>query len=612
MDELATNTGLAIAVIVSLGAMAQWLAWRINLPAILPLLLTGFLLGPVLGLVQPVALFGESVLFPAISLAVSLILFEGGMTLRLSELREIGTTVRRLVSIGALVAWLLIALAGYLIVGLEPQLALLFGALLMVTGPTVIGPLLRIVRPVPKVANVLKWEGILIDPIGAMVAVLVFTWLIHMDSGDALSQTLLILGRFIVIGTVVGVIAGYAMSLLLKRRRIPDFLVNLIALAFVFSAFAVANVFASESGLLATTIMGVIIANTEIPNFKGILRFKEDLTVLVISVLFIILAADIKLADLMQVISLQSLLLLAVLMLVIRPITIFISTFRTDFTIKEKLYLSWIAPRGIVAASVSSLFALRLTAAGVAGAEVLVPLVFLVIVGTVLLNSLTALPLARFLGVAEPDPQGFLILGAHPFARALGRFLQGEDYQVLLADTNLANVMAAREDGLRAYYGSLLSDRSDGEVRLSGLGKLLALTSNDEANALTALKYMRVFGSHSVYQLQPGRSAAGRDSLAQDEGGRNLFLGGATYSDLRHQLENGAEIRKVSLADDYGISDLKAAHDQGIVPLFSLTNAKLKVLVADEPPPESGTTLVALMPAGLEPVRSEPEAPAAT
>src|SRR5690554_1812553 len=392
MSVLMEHPGLAIAAIIGLGAGAQWLAWRINLPAILPLLVTGFLLGPVLGLVQPMELVGENLLFPAISLAVSLILFEGGLTLRWKELSEIGSTIRRLVTLGGLITWLLIALASWLIIGLEPQLAVLLGALLMVTGPTVIGPLLRIVRPVPRVGNVLKWEGIVIDPIGAMIAALVFTYIVHTRSGDALSQTLVTFGLFIVVGTIVGVIAGYSLSFLLKQRRIPDFLVNLIALAFVFLAFAVSNMFVDESGLLATTIMGILIANSSVPNFRSILSFKEDLTVLVISVLFIVLAANIEFSTLLQVTNWSSLALLLVIMLVIRPLAIFISSAGSSITFKEKLYLSWIAPRGIVAASVSSLFAARLSIEGVTGAEQLAPMVFLVIVGTVLLNSLTALP----------------------------------------------------------------------------------------------------------------------------------------------------------------------------------------------------------------------------
>lgn len=588
------NPGLAIAVIIALGAGAQWIAWRINLPAILPLLLTGFMLGPVFGLFQPTVLFGEDLLFPLVSLAVSLILFEGGMTLQIKELREIGSTVWRLVSVGGLVAWALIAAAGVFIMGLEIELAVLLGALLMVTGPTVIGPLLRIVRPVPHVGNVLKWEGIVIDPIGAMIAALVYTYIIHSRGGGALSQTIITFGLFIVVGSIVGAVAGYLLAYLLRNRSIPDFLVNLAALAFVLVAFSVSNLLVAESGLLATTIMGIIIANTSVPNFRAILSFKEDLTVFVISVLFIMLAANIELETLLSVISWKSLLLLAAIMLVIRPVTIFLSAAGSKFSFNEKLYLSWIGPRGIVAASVSSLFAARLSSAGIAGADTLVPLVFLVIVGTVLLNSLTALPFAKRLGVAEPDPQGFLILGAHPFARAIGTYLQNEGFDVLLSDTNWSNISAARSEGLRTYFGSLLADQADDDVRLSGLGNLLALTSNEEANALTALKYSRFFGTANVYQLIPHHQTGARGSLGEQVGGRKLFNGQANFHDLRTLYDRGAQIKETQMTEEFNLEDYYAAHKNSFIPLFAKANGDLIVLTQEKGIPEKMDKLVSL------------------
>lgn len=588
------NPGLAIAIIIALGAAAQWLAWRINLPAILPLLIIGFLLGPVLGIMDPSSLFGDHVLHPAVSLAVGLILFEGGLTLRWKELREIGTTVWRLVTVGGLVTWLLIALAAWLLLGLDIALAVQLGALLMVTGPTVIGPLLRIVRPTSRIANTLRWEGIVIDPIGAMVAALVFTYIVNSQSGNALGETLSTFGLFIVVGSIIGVIAGYSLAALLGQRRIPDYLVNVIALAFVLLAFAVSDLLVAESGLLATTIMGIIIANADIPNFRTILSFKEDLTVLVISVLFIVLAANIELSTLLQVTNWSSVALLMVIMLVIRPATIFLSTIGTNFTLQEKLYLSWIAPRGIVAASVSALFAARLTGEGIAGAEALVPLVFLVIVGTVLLNSLTALPLARRLGVAEPDPQGFLILGAHTFAREVGKYLQNLEYDVLLADTNWSNVTAARAEGLNTYFGSLLSDQADDQVRLSGLGKLLALTSNEEANALTALKFSRIFGSSNVYQLMPHHQTGDRGNLGSSVGGRKLFSGDATFHDLRRLLDQGASIVETKITEEFSLNDYRKLYGRDFIPLFTRDNGDVTPLTQNSSLPEAETTLVAL------------------
>ena len=587
-----------IALIIALGITAQWLAWRVNLPAILPLLVIGFLVGPVLGVVEPDALFGEDLLFPLISLAVGLILFEGGLTLRIPEVRETRNVVFKLVTVGALITWLGATAAAYWIVGLSTPLSFLFGALVIVTGPTVIGPLLRIVRPASRVANVLKWEGILVDVVGAMVAVLVFEFLLLQGRSDALGQTVLFFLRFIGVGTVVGIIGGYLLALLLRRRFVPDYLVNVVALAFVFAMFALSNTFAPESGLLATALMGVIIANRGIPNITNVLSFKEDLTLLFISLLFIILAANVELEAFTGVLRLESLLLIAVLMLVVRPLAIFASSVNSALTTREKLFLSWIAPRGIVAAAVSSLFASELAHEGFPGAEALVALVFLVIVSTVTLNSLTAKPFAGLLRIAEPDSQGFLILGAHTFARRIGAFLQGEGFTVTLADTNWSNVSAARMEGLTAYYGSLLSDHSDDEVRLSGIGKLLALTSNDEANALAALKYAREFDSEHVYQLAPGRGASVRGRLGDEQRGRTLFTKPVTYAELSGLFNRGGELKKTPITEAFRMEDFEELYGQDYLPMFLISGKTVRVMTEGSAPPEAGQTLVSLV---LEP-----------
>lgn len=594
-ELLLSQPALAIAAIVTLGAGAQWFAWRVGLPAILPLLVVGFVAGPLLGWLDPGGLVGNDLLFPAVSLAVGLILFEGGLTLSLPEVRETRGVVIRLVTVGALVTWLGATLAAWSLVGLSAPIAFLFGALVIVTGPTVIGPLLRIVRPSARIGNVLKWEGILVDAIGAMVAVLVFEFLLIENREMALGQTVLLFVRFILTGTVVGAVAGFALAFLLRRRMVPDYLVNLVALAFVFAAFAGAGALAPEAGLLATVLMGMVISNLKVPNITDLLSFKEDLTVLFISLLFIVLAANVNLEAFMSALSLPSLALLAVIIVVIRPLAVFASTLGSTLSWREKLFLGWIAPRGIVAAAVSSLFASKLIAAGFEGAESLVPLVFLVIVGTVLLGSLTAKPVAEALRVAEPDPQGFLILGAHPIARRIAAFLKEQGLGVMLADTNWSNVAAARLEGLPAYYGSLLSDRSDDEIRLSGLGRLLALTSNDEANALSALKYARSFGSQNVYQLAPGRAGTERDGLSTDQRGRVAFGRDVDYDRLERLFDRGAVLSRTELSERVGAEDARRRSDASQVPLFLLQNGSVKVLTEDGPTPEAGGTLVSLV-----------------
>lgn len=581
-----------VALLIALGAAAQWLAWRINLPAILPLLIIGFVVGPLTGLVKPLEFISEDLLFPAVGLAVGLILFEGGLTLRFPEVREVRRVVLNLISVGALLTWLLVTVASHFLIGLTLPLALLFGALVIVTGPTVIGPLMRSVRAKPRVANILKWEGILIDPIGALVAVLVFEFLLLGNPDTAVSHTLLSLVLFVIVGVLVGGVGGLIFTFLLRRRFVPDYLTNLVALALVFSVYAGANLLAPESGLLATTVMGLLMANLRAPNIGEILTFKEDLSLLFISLLFIVLAANIELSAFVAALSWQSLALVGVIMFVVRPLNIFVSTIGSPLSWREKLFLSWIAPRGIVAASVTSLFASRLTQAEVGGAEVLVPLVFIIIVGSVTLNSLTAKPVARLLGVAEPEPQGVLLLGAHTAARQLAAFLQNEGFTTLLADTNYANIATARLEGLNAYYGSPLSGRADEEMRLSGIGNLLAMTSNDEANALAAIKFTRTFDGAHVFQLKPGESD--RDTLDEERRGRLLFGRGTTFEELEAQFLGG-ELKKTPLTEAFTRKDFEA-RNEGYLPLFIIRGKALVVVSGVSLDLTAGDTLVSLIP----------------
>lgn len=424
---------VSLAVILAFGVGAQWLAWRLRLPSILLLLLFGFAVGPVTGWLEPDILFGDG-LFPLVSLSVAVILFEGGLSLTYAELRRIGGVMGRLVSIGALVTWVLSTVAAMLLLGLDLPLAALFGAILTVTGPTVIGPLLRYVRPVGSVGPILKWEGIVIDPIGATLAVLVFEAVL---AGDAQAAPRLIIGGVLstaLVGTIVGAAGAVLLIVLLARFWVPDTLQNPVVLTVVLTAFVVADALQHEAGLLAVTVMGIALANQRWVPIRHIVEFKESLQVLLIGGLFIVLTARLELADI-AAIGPESLLFLGVMILLVRPTAVFLATLGAGLHWRERAFLAWMAPRGIVAASVASLFAIRLAEVGVPEAERLAPLTFLVIVGTVALYSLTVRPVAQWLGLASPDPTGALIVGAHPLAQAVGLALQGRGLRVLLVDT---------------------------------------------------------------------------------------------------------------------------------------------------------------------------------
>lgn len=583
---------LIFAIVIALGATAQWVAWRLNIAAILPLLTLGFLVGPIFQIIKPTDI-NDDFLFPVVALLVGLILFEGGLTLRALEVRETKRIVTRLVSVGAVVTWLGCAVAAHYIAGLTWPFALLFGSLIIVTGPTVIGPLLRTVRPNHTVGSILKWEGILIDAIGALVAVLVLEFILLTQGpygGEGFTQLGLRFLKFVVVGGAAGVIGGYFLSFVFSRRQVPHYLSNFFALAVVFLVFAISNTVASESGLLATTLMGLILANVKLPDYEHLLSFKEDLSVLSISLLFIVLAANVSLETLLSAFTWQNFLLVAIIMLVIRPLNVFVSTVGdASVTNRDRLFLSWIAPRGIVAAAVTSLFVTELHHYHIEGGEQLLPLVFLVIVCTVAIGSLTAGRVARALGVAEEDPQGFLILGAHPAAQAIGQALHDEGFKVTLADRNYQTLSAARIAGLSTYFGSLLSYHSDDEIDLAGIGNLIALTPNDEANALTARKYAKVFGKDRVFQLTPSSEGSERSSIAEEQRGHFVFSDGTSFANLQQRFHAG-EIKRTQITDEFTLGDFRALYST-FLPLFVIKDEKVQVITSEDFEVSEGTLI---------------------
>ncbi|MFT5133719.1 MAG: NhaP-type Na+/H+ or K+/H+ antiporter [Gammaproteobacteria bacterium] len=383
---------ISLATIGILGIACQWLAWYVHLPSIMFLLVCGLIIGPITGILNPDELFGE-LLFPLVSLSVAVILFEGSLTLKIDEIKELRSVVRNLISIGALITWLIIAIATHFLLNFELQLAFLFGAVVVVTGPTVIIPMLRTVRPNAKISNILRWEGIVIDPLGALLSVLVFDFIISSQRENALSSILLIFGNIILIGTVIGALSALALGFVLKRHLIPEYLRNVLALTLVFGVYALADIVEHESGLLAVTVMGMTLANMKGVDIDDILDFKESLSVLLISGLFIVLAARIDIFQLLAI-GIPALLVLATVMFIARPVAVFISTIGSDLNFKERLMISWIGPRGIVCAAVAALFAIRLEEAGYDEARLFVPLAFLIIIGTVLIQSVSAKYLA--------------------------------------------------------------------------------------------------------------------------------------------------------------------------------------------------------------------------
>lgn len=594
---------VGLAAIIVLGIGAQWLAWRISLPAILLLLVFGFIAGPVTGLINPNQLFGN-LLLPLVSVTVAIILFEGGLSLKFSEVREVTAVIRNLVTVGVLVSWVLTSLASYLIFGLGLQISILLGAVLVVTGPTVIIPLLRHVRPSGRVGSILKWEGIIIDPIGAVLAVLVFEVIISVGLEKATTQVVVSIFKTLVIGTVLGLAGAKLVIVILKRHWVPDFLQNPVSLMIVVFVFVCSNVIQVESGLLSVTLMGIALANQKWVSLKHIVEFKENLRVLFISSLFIILASRLTIDELSYVLNFKGFIFLVLMILVVRPLSIFISTYFTDLNLKEKLFLSWMAPRGIVAAAVASVFALRLVEAGYEQAERIIDITFLVITGTVAIYGLTAFKVARRLGLAKPNPQGLLIVGAHIWARSIAKFLHENGFQVSLVDSNWANVSAARQEGLQAYYENILLEDISEDIELDGIGKLIALTRNDEVNSLAALHFIEDFGRSQVYQLPKLSkfSARSEESIPQHLRGRLLFGAEATFSYLDSKFASGASLKKTPLTDEFNYDSFQSLYGEKALPLFLIKESgELVVLALDNTPtPLPGQYLISLVDNGNE------------
>ncbi|MGE8415373.1 MAG: cation:proton antiporter [Pseudomonas sp.] len=575
----------------------QWLAWRLKLPAILFLLLSGILAGPVLGWLDPQEMFGP-LLMPLVSLAVALILFEGSLTLHLSEWREIGSVVHRLVTLGALSTWAVITLATHWLLGFDWMLALLFGTLTLVTGPTVIVPMLRVVRPKASIANILRWEGIVIDPIGALLAVVVYSFIIASAEGEGLSHSLLTFGGVILCGSLFGIAGGWILGTIMRRQWLPEYLHNLATLAGVLGIFIASNQMMHESGLLAVTLMGMWMANMKGVDVRHILHFKENLSVLLISGLFILLAARLDLNALIALGPLV-LILLLVIQLVARPLNVLLSTAGSSLNWRERALLAWIAPRGIVAAAVSAIFAIRLDQAGHEGALLLVPLTFAVIIGTVVLQSATARPLARLLNVAEPAPSGFLIVGANGPARIIAKALQQLGSRVLLTDSSWENIRAARMEGLPTYFGNPASQHADAHLDLVGLGHLLALSPSGELNTLAAMRFRHDFGHQRLYALANSQENRRTDKHRASHEHRGQLLGSEalSYTKLASLLGQGAELYSTHLTDAFGWDDYQALHKERATLLFARDTAGwVHVLTPQNSlKPAPGWTLLALI-----------------
>ena len=534
-------------------------------------------------------------LTPVVSIAVAIILFEGSLTLKLPEIQGHGSVVRNLVSVGVVVTWICGTLAVWLILDVDIYLAALFGAIVTVSGPTVVMPLLRSVRPSKTVSSVLRWESILIDPLGAILALLVFDVIVTLQANAELAHVAQAVATIVVVGAALGIAGGYLLGAAIRHRVIPDLLREFSALAAVLAVFAAAESVQSESGLLAVTLMGVWLGNMPHVELEDVLTFKETVTILLISSLFIILAAQLNLTELLALGS-GAIALLAVLQLIAGPLRVFFSAVGSSLNWRERLFVGWVFPRGIVAAAISSLFALRLTDIGYPDANLLVPLVFSIIVGTVIIQSATARPVAKLLQVSAPEPTGVLILGSNPVARLFAKALHDAGKPVLVADSHWASIRAARMQGIPVFYGSPVSKYAEDNLDLSEIGTLLAASRRPGLNELACTRFASEFGRDHVFVIGNDRESSHEKHMVSGAtSGRLLFDGELTIESLLTHVEKGAVAKTTELSDEYDFAQYHAEHPERLVILAVDDQGSIRFPVRDSKfQPQPGWHVIAI------------------
>ena len=550
---------LELAGIIILGILAQWVAWKFKIPAILPLILIGLLVGPIAAAylsedgskwIEPIW-NGEKGLFPGeglyyfVSLAISIILFEGGLTLKRSEIKNVGPVITKLITVGAAITFFGAGILAHYIFHLSWDLSFLFAGLIIVTGPTVITPILRNIPLKKDISTVLKWEGILIDPIGALVAVLVFEF-ISVGGGGGFTKTALIeFGKILLFGTTFGFTFAHALAFAVNKRLIPHYLLNVVSLSAVLLVFVESELFAHESGLLAVVVMGMVLGNGKLNNIKELLYFKESLSVLLISILFILLSANINIEDLMLLYTWKTASLFAIVVFVLRPLAVFVSTFKSKLKLNEKLFISWVGPRGIVAAGIASLFGSKLIKQGVEGAEYITPLVFMIVLGTVLLNATTARVFAKLVGVFLKKSNAILFVGASNPARLIASFLKAKGKRIILIDSNKNFVQQALDDDLEAFKVDVYDDELTDNIELNDVGYLIALTGSDMVNKHAINKFSPVFGEHGSYKLASSQEII--EATVTER--KNFFTPNDDYINLSEAYRENPNITEVKIAN---------------------------------------------------------------
>ena len=557
---------LAFALVGALGVGSQWLAWRLRMPSIVLMLLAGLIVGPVLGLLDPAAQFGD-MLGPVIAIAVAIILFEGGMTLNFHSLRDAATGVKRLVVIGAPLGWLSSALALHYVAGLSWATSAVFGGIMIVTGPTVIAPLLRQAKLQKRPAALLQWEAIVNDPVGALAAVLAFETVIVLETASSAGAAVQDLIVGIGIATVLGIFGGWGIARAFRLAYVPEYMKVPVLFVVLLGIFALSDNVLHESGLLAVTIMGIWVANARLPSYTELRRFKEHATVLLVSGVFILLAANMS-WEALRSLDITALLFVLAVILIARPVSVMTALAFSDVPWRERLLVAFTGPRGVVLVAVAGLFGERLVEIGIADADRIAPLAFALVAATVVLHGFTLTPMARLLGLTASANPGVIILGGSRWSVALAEALKKMEVQVIIADPNHAHLRSAREAGIDTFFGDILSKAAEERLNLVAYEKLICATDNDAYNTLVATDLAPEFGRDNVFQVKRVRESSSRHTLPATLGGRAIG-GDKTYFEANALLTEDWEFRVTRLSEDFSLEQWREKNP-GSIPIAEL------------------------------------------
>lgn len=588
-----------IMLIGVLGIGSQWVAWRFNMPAIVVMSVAGLLAGPFLGIMNPEESFGD-LYRPVISVAVAIILFEGSLDLNRKEVSDVGRPILRIATIGALIAWIAGSLAAHYMAGLSWEVAFVIGGLFVVTGPTVIMPLLRQSKLKPRVATILKWEGIVVDPIGVLLAVFAFEIITFFTVESKSVMDLMFFFVVALFAVIIGWAGAHFIGWLFEGGRVPEFLKSPVVFSFVILIFAIPDEIIQGTGLLAVTALGMTLANINISSLHDFQHFKENLSVLLISAIFIMLAASLEVETIIEIFQPNIIGYVLLMMFLVRPLSIFVSTIGTDLSLQERALIGWIAPRGIVALTVSSYFASILIESGYEDAKMLTTLTFGLVFFTVVAHGFTLGPLAKRLNLSLEGNDGVLIVGSNKFTVELAQSLQKVNSPVLIVDNSWRNLRFARQAEVPYHYGEILSEQTEYNLDTIPYDHIITATVSYSYNSLICTAFLPEYGRTNVFKVDPEHGE--NESIVAKVGGRSLCREKVTLQEFIQKIDEGYTMTVTELSERFTYRDYKEGKNEKAINIYFIKpSGQIHFFTAEmQVNPQVGDKIVSLTPMKYE------------